>query len=268
SPILRNDKLPRDLNATAPSPAAAPRMRPNARGTAMPRQELLSPAQRAELLALPNDPLRIAAGSLLTPTDLELIARHRRRRDRIRSPALLLAPSWPGLGTRRGLAADLAPVPGRSDRCGTGAPGGVCPAGSDTPGASGRAPGGFRLADLRLPRGVRIVRLVAAPGSDYRSRPCTDPGAAGGAPSPPHPGTQPVRTRPPGLRGPSSRPARRVPRLDCGSHRGAAHPAGCAAPPPPRFLADPSRLVASDPGGTQPGQHPQGPGTARLPPGA
>jgi TnpA family transposase len=49
----------------------------------MPRQGLLSPAQRAELLALPSDPLQIAAGSLLTPTDLERIARHRGRRNRI-----------------------------------------------------------------------------------------------------------------------------------------------------------------------------------------
>ena len=49
----------------------------------MPRQELLSLAQRAELLALPSDPLQLAAGSLLTPTDLELIARHRGRRNRI-----------------------------------------------------------------------------------------------------------------------------------------------------------------------------------------
>src|SRR5262245_28038939 len=49
----------------------------------MPRQELLSPAQRAERLALSNDPQQLAAGSLLTPTDLELIARHRGRRNRI-----------------------------------------------------------------------------------------------------------------------------------------------------------------------------------------
>jgi hypothetical protein len=49
----------------------------------MPRQELLSAVQRAQLLALPADPQQITACPLFTPADLELIARHRGRSNRL-----------------------------------------------------------------------------------------------------------------------------------------------------------------------------------------
>jgi TnpA family transposase len=49
----------------------------------MPRQELLSATQRAQLLALPAEPTQVAACPLFTPAELALIARHRGRSNRL-----------------------------------------------------------------------------------------------------------------------------------------------------------------------------------------
>ena len=49
----------------------------------MPRQELLSPAQRAQLLALPTDLREIADRYTFTPPDLDLIAQCRGEHNRL-----------------------------------------------------------------------------------------------------------------------------------------------------------------------------------------
>src|SRR3954452_22520132 len=49
----------------------------------VPRQELLTAAQRTQLLALPADATQVAACPLFTPADLTLIARRRGRSNRL-----------------------------------------------------------------------------------------------------------------------------------------------------------------------------------------
>lgn len=49
----------------------------------MPRQEILSPAQRTQLMALPTDPREIADRYTFTPADLDLIARRRGEPNRL-----------------------------------------------------------------------------------------------------------------------------------------------------------------------------------------
>jgi TnpA family transposase len=62
----------------------------------MARRDLLSPAQRAQLLALPADPRQIAALYTLTPADLALVARHRGAPNRLGFALQLCFLRYPG----------------------------------------------------------------------------------------------------------------------------------------------------------------------------
>jgi TnpA family transposase len=60
------------------------------------RRELLTAAQRAELLALPTDRLEIRERYLLTPTDFDLINRHRTEANRLGFAIQLCLLRYPG----------------------------------------------------------------------------------------------------------------------------------------------------------------------------
>jgi enamine deaminase RidA (YjgF/YER057c/UK114 family) len=64
----------------------------------MPRQELLSPAQRAHILALPTDPVQLAECYSLSQSDLDLIGNHRGAENRLGFAVQLSLLKHPGRG--------------------------------------------------------------------------------------------------------------------------------------------------------------------------
>jgi hypothetical protein len=73
----------------------------------MPQSELLTPAQREQLLTLPSDPQEIARYYTLAAGDLELVARHRTETNRLGFA------SWPSVDTSAIGATDNALCPHR-----------------------------------------------------------------------------------------------------------------------------------------------------------
>ena len=197
--------------------------------TPMPRQEILSPGQHAQLLMLPTDARQIAECYTFSPADLDLIAQCRGEPE----PFGLRGP------TR------LPPLPGpRLDACGIDPRAhaaaiiagqlGVTP--DDFAGYASRdqtrrehlarlvATFGWRTFGLQEHREVSAWLLTLARGTDRGL--ALVKAAPGGASAATHPGPGPLRARPPGFGRATSGPPRGIPGIDRRPQSRAARPAG------------------------------------------
>jgi hypothetical protein len=147
----------------------------------MPRQELLSPAQCARLLALPTDPRQIAERYTFTPADLDLIAKCRGGPNRLGFAVQLGLLRYPGrawtppesvpLPLLQFIAAQVGVSPGRLTEYGT----------RDETRREhlAQAPHHIWLADLWCPRTSRSFYVAYEAGPQHRSGTCARPGTDG-----------------------------------------------------------------------------------------
>src|SRR5580704_15659380 len=186
----------------------------------MPRQELLSPAQCAQLLALPTDPRQIAERYTFTPADLDLIAKCRGGPNRLGFAVQLGLLRYPGrawtplesvpLPLLQFIAAQVGVSPGRLTEYGT----------RDETRREHLAKllttFGWRTFGVREHREASTWLMKLARSTDQGLvlvRELMDE-----TPRTTYYGPQSIGARPPGSRSASSCPPRGVPSADCGSH--------------------------------------------------